>query len=118
METGTSDGQQLKSFRVKGFLKRLKAVAAQLEDEDCDFQQAALEVLEELTLEILDQRMVSLYQTSLERSFNEHLTWYIMDGISYIPIDFRETPLKDQLDNNNNKFIRPVTLRYGVLRAM
>lgn len=57
--------------------------------------------------------MESLYQALLERSFNEHLTWYVADGISYIAVDIREIPLKGQLDQLGNR-LRKVQKKIGI----
>lgn len=85
----------------------LKAVAARLEDQDIGVRWAVVDALggqSALPKEVLGQFAKSLYPIWLEMSFQEHLSWYVADGISYIdmPVGLRKTRLEDQQNRFRN----------------
>ncbi|KAH6971507.1 hypothetical protein BKA56DRAFT_677610 [Ilyonectria sp. MPI-CAGE-AT-0026] len=81
----------------------LQAVVAQLEDQDMSVRQAVVDALGgqlALPKEVLGQFAKSIYPIWLEKSFREHFSCYVANGICYIdmPVGLREVRLEDQQD--------------------
>ncbi|KAH8694476.1 hypothetical protein BGZ61DRAFT_478085 [Ilyonectria robusta] len=81
----------------------LKAVVARLKDQDRDVRRAVVDTLRgqsALSKEVLGQVAKYLYPIWLKESFEEHLSWYVADGISHIdmPVGLRKVRLEDQQD--------------------
>ncbi|KAK3332775.1 hypothetical protein B0T19DRAFT_354377 [Cercophora scortea] len=73
----------------------LQGIAARLEDEDWRVRRAAIDALLDqvaLSLDVLSPYFKPLYKALLQRSFNEHLYWYDLDG-GFIAVGLRNVSL-------------------------
>lgn len=87
----------------------MSAIAGRLEDEDWHVRWAAVEAFrnrQDFSSEAVDKYIESLYRTLMEKSFFEHLYWYVADEASYIVFDMQDIPFKGQHDYFWNTFQR------------
>ncbi|EYE98763.1 ARM repeat-containing protein [Aspergillus ruber CBS 135680] len=87
----------------------VSAIAGRLEDEDWHVRWLAVEAFRNrrnFNLETVDHYMESLYRTLMEKSFLEHLYWYVADETSYIVFNIEDIPFEGQHDHFRNTLQR------------